>query len=397
MALRKKQGALKVDEKRVVKALVNKGWRNQDIQALINMGRDATVNSARITEVKKSTTQRVATDEEVSFFQIRKRSYDAQTGLNLFDDERLIRSREAMILAVQIFNSAALRFKTEVFTVLANIAWTYLLHEHYTRQGITIVGPDGRSLLLSQMMQRHDCPLSKGVKANLRALKELRDDVEHKLLGKADLKWLAIFQACCLNFEKLLCDWFGDRLSLSNDLAFALQFARMNFEQASSLNRFEIPPHIDALDARLIEGMSDADRDDLEFQFRVIYTIDAASKSRAHFEFVRPESAEGKEIRNVLVQHKLADELYPHKPGAVCSLVSQATGKAFTLHNHTQAWNMIKVRPQRNAVQPGNTNREFCIYHAAHRDYTYSDKWVAALVALVNDDEEFDKLKAYRL
>jgi hypothetical protein len=397
MAQRKSQGALRADEKRVVKALVNKGWRNQDIQALVNLGRDATVNSARITEVKKSPNQRAATDEEVDFFQIRKRSYDPQTGLNLFEHERLIRAREAMILAVQIFNSVSLRFKTEVFTVLANIAWTYLLHEWFKTNGVEIVGQDGRSLLLSQMIERHDCPLSSGIKANLRAIKELRDDVEHKVLGKADLKWLPLFQAACLNFDKMLCAWFGDRVSLANDLAFALQFGRMNLEQVSELNKFEIPPHIDALDARLVEGMTEEERNDLEFQFRVIYTLDAASKSRAHFEFVRPDSAEGKEVRNVLVQHKLADELFPHKPGAVCSLVSRATGQNFTLHNHTQAWTKLKVRPATGAAQPSNTNREFCIYHGAHRDYTYSAKWVEALTELVGNQQLFEQLRALRL
>jgi hypothetical protein len=47
-----------------------------------------------------------------------------------------------MILAVTIFNSGSYRFKTEVFAVLVNIAWTYLLHEHYGR-----AGGSGRSTL----------------------------------------------------------------------------------------------------------------------------------------------------------------------------------------------------------------------------------------------------------
>lgn len=73
------------DEKKVVKALLSKGWRNQDIQALINIGRDATINSARITEVKGDANQRAATDDEVKFFEIKKHSFDHKTGLNLFD------------------------------------------------------------------------------------------------------------------------------------------------------------------------------------------------------------------------------------------------------------------------------------------------------------------------
>ena len=179
------------DEKKIVKALLAKGWRNQDIQALVNIGRRATINSARITEVKVAQKQKAATDEELEFYKIKKNSFDPKTGLNLFDDERLIRAREAMILAVQVFNSAALNFKTEVFAVLANVAWTYLLHEFYDRKGVKLIGDDGRSLLLSQMIDKSDCPITDGIRNNLWALKTIRDDVEHKLLGKSDIKWLS--------------------------------------------------------------------------------------------------------------------------------------------------------------------------------------------------------------
>ncbi len=397
MVRRSPKGALTKDEKKVVKALLNKGWRNQDIQAFVNTGRVATINSARITEVKKSEAQKAASDDELAFFEIKKRSHDPQTGLNLFDDERLIRAREAMILAVQIFNSAALNFKTEVFAVLANEAWTYLLHEFYTRKGENVVQGDGHSLLLSQMVERPDCPLSEGVRNNLRALKIIRDDVEHKLLGKGDTKWLSLFQACCLNFNKALCEFFGEELSLANNLSFALQFVRMDVEQLATLNRYEIPPHIEATDARLAEELTDEQRADLEYQFRVVYTLDAASKSRSHFEFVRPESDEGKEIKNVLVQYKAADHLYPHKPAQVCKLVRKRSKKQFNLHNHTQAWRLFKVRPRAGAKQPENTDKDYCIYHAAHSDYTYSEKWVDRLVEAVADEKTLAAVKAVKL
>jgi hypothetical protein len=393
----KREGALTKDEKPIVKALLEMGWRNQDIQALVNIGRFATINSARITEIKKDQKQKLASDDEVAFFQIKKNSFDSKTGLNLFDDERLIRAREAMVLAVQIYNSAALSFKTEVFVVLANIAWTYLLHEYFERIGVGIIDKDGRSLLLGQMIERQDCPLSKGVRNNIDALKTIRDDVEHKLLGKSDVKWQGLFQTSCLNFDRALCKLFGDRLTLAKELAFALQFNRMNVEQLATLNKFEIPAHIEALDARLNQKLSDEERADLEYQFRVVYTLDAASKGLAHFEFFRPESAEGKAIQNILVQYKAADHFYPHKPTRVCHLVTKKSKKVFTPHNHTQAWRLFKVRQPTGSKQAENTNRDYCIYHAAHGDYTYSEKWVDRLVEEVADEKKFSAIKAMKL
>ncbi len=134
MVVRNRDGSLTADEKPVVKALLKQGWRNQDIQALLNVGRKATVNSARITEVKQSGDIAPASDEVVKHFIAKKRAFDQRTGLNILDDERLVRAREAMIVAVQVFNSPSVIFKTEVFEILVNVAWTYFLHEYYLRK-----------------------------------------------------------------------------------------------------------------------------------------------------------------------------------------------------------------------------------------------------------------------
>lgn len=51
----------------------------------------------------------------------------------------LIKSREAMMAAVQIYNNPLISFKSESFIVLSNIAWTYLLHAYYKSIKLTIV------------------------------------------------------------------------------------------------------------------------------------------------------------------------------------------------------------------------------------------------------------------
>jgi hypothetical protein len=137
MPIRNKAGALTAEERSIVKALLAQKWRNQDIQDLLNHGRKVTINSGRITEVKKQSIK-AATDDEVKFFIVKKNAWDPKTGLNRYDDEHLLRAREAICLAVHVFNSPTMLFKTEVFAVLANIAWTYLLPEYYSRRNIKI-------------------------------------------------------------------------------------------------------------------------------------------------------------------------------------------------------------------------------------------------------------------
>lgn len=372
--------ALTAEEKSIIKALLLKGWRNQDIHALVNYERGATINFGRISGVKSANVL-PASEEMIETYQRRKRSFDPLTGLNPYYHERLVRAREAMILAVTIFNNGSYGFKTEVFAVLANIAWTYLLHDYYERLNATpILNADGTTFALSHMLSRQDCPLSKGAKQNLEAIKLIRDEVEHKLFGRSDGTWLTLFQACCLNFDKALVEFHGERVSLRHNLSIALQFGKMALEQVAQLNQFDVPENIKALDAALSAGKTDVELNDIEYQFKVVYTFDSASKGQAHIHFVHPESDEGKTIHNVLQKFKIADELYPFKPGDVVALVKKA-GKLFTMADHTIAWKKYKIRPPKNSSSKDKTDRAYCIYHLSHKDYTYNQKWVDRLVS----------------
>ena len=59
---------LTVEEKAVIKALLAEGMRNQDILALINYERKATINFGRIAGVKNNASISPASPEEVGRF-----------------------------------------------------------------------------------------------------------------------------------------------------------------------------------------------------------------------------------------------------------------------------------------------------------------------------------------
>ena len=69
----KKPTTLTDEEKRVVKALLADGMRNQDVHALINYERAATVNFGRIAGVKKN--PKITPAEEVAFFRRKSDSF----------------------------------------------------------------------------------------------------------------------------------------------------------------------------------------------------------------------------------------------------------------------------------------------------------------------------------
>ena len=382
-------------EKSVIKALLSEGWRNQDIQALINTGRPASVNFGRISGIKANATIALASKQQVETFRRKKLLFDHVTGLCPIDDERLVRAREAMILAVELFNTPRIAFKAGVFSMLTNVAWTYLMHEYYEAKGVPIINDEGFSLPLSQMVGRDDCPLSKACKQNILALKEIRDVVEHRTIGPFDMKWLPLFQSTCLNFERALTELFGARLTLGRDLGFALQFAKLSIEEIAALQDYELPEHIATLDASLAANLEEGDADNLEYQFKVVYTLTNASKAKSHFQFVQPDSAEGMEIQNVLIKYKAADDIWPLKPGEVVTLVAQASGRKFTSDKHQRAWKMYKARPKTGAVDPAATNKSYSVYHPPYKSYTYSRQWVDFLIDQIADDQRWAALSTY--
>jgi len=58
------------------------------------------------------------------------------------------------------------------------------------------------------------------------------------------------------------------------------------------------------------------------------------------------------------------------------------------MSDHTLAWQKHKIRPPKDARAPDKTNREYCIYHPAHKDYTYNDKWIELLVGEVGTSKD---------
>jgi hypothetical protein len=392
---RRKEGTLTIDEKRAIKALIAEGMRNQDIQDLVNRGRRSTINAGRITEIKQDLSQERASESELEIFKIKRKLFDPLTGLNDIDHERLIRAREAMMMAVHIFNSPHLKFRTELFAVLANIAWTYMLHEYYEKVlKESITRKDGTTVSLYELLSRTSCPVSKNTRKNLEAIKEIRDEVEHRIFGKSDDSWLAIFQACCVNFENKICDLFGKDLSLQSNLGFSSQFSRVSLTQICESQEFAVPANIQALDARLNSDIDESDAGSLEYKFRVVYTMDGSSKSGANIRFISPDSEEGAEVHNILVKTKLADAEYPFKPSAVVSAVKQSL-KSFSSHLHQIAWKRHRVRPPNGAKRPQETDKKYSIYSFVYNGYSYSQAWIDFLIATYVDESELEKLRKY--
>lgn len=139
--IRRKGNTLDKWEVEIVKAMINRGGdftNDQDILAYFTRP-TRSINHRLIGQIRsedKHKAVKVPSGDVLDDFLATWPDIDPETGLSVRGDELLIKAREAMIAAVHNFNSAGLTFRSELFIVTAVIAWTYLLHAWFKREGI---------------------------------------------------------------------------------------------------------------------------------------------------------------------------------------------------------------------------------------------------------------------
>ena len=153
------------------------------------------INHARIKEIRDGSKHKsvaTATPDTLAAYRAAWPQIDPKTGLHLLDDELLVKAREAMLHAVQGYNTPTTYFKSEVFIVLAVIAWTYLLHWHFGKTGVDYrYWKDGSVLKTKYGATKHweldaclassKCPLADPTRENLRFLIAIRHEIEHQM------------------------------------------------------------------------------------------------------------------------------------------------------------------------------------------------------------------------
>jgi hypothetical protein len=159
-----------------------------------------------------------------------------------------MKSREAALTAIRVFNDPQVSFKSETFIVLMMIAWTYLLHAHYRGKKIEYryykQGPKRRIFNrtkhgaykyweLERCLNENCSPLDRDTANNLRLLIGLRHEIEHQMTRSLDGYLSGRYQACALNYNEYLKKLFGTRLGIDKQLAYSIQFMELTKQQVS--------------------------------------------------------------------------------------------------------------------------------------------------------------------
>jgi Protein of unknown function (DUF3644) len=276
--------------------------------------------------------------------------------------ESLTKSREAALAAVQIFNSPLITFRSEIFIVLMNIAWTYLLHAFYRKQGIEY-------RYYQQRQQRHmfdktksgahkhwelerclndpASPIDRDSTNNLRFLTGIRHEIEHQMTSCLDNTLSAKFQACCLNYNEYVKKLFGDEHGIDKYLAFSLQFSSISQEQAGALpSPDKMLPRIKAFVQGFEDQLTDEEFNSPKFAYRVLFVAKTANhKGQADqvIEFVKAGSPLGDDVNKAYTVIK-ETERPKHLPGGIVEMMKSEGFKRFTITAHTNFWKSMDAK-----------------------------------------------------
>ena len=277
--------------------------------------------------------------------------------------ELLRKSREAALNAVQTFNNPLTTFKAETFIVLMVIAWTYLLHAYYRREGVEYryyeKRPKRRKFIrttsgayryweLGKCLSVSACPLDNPTKSNLNFLIGLRNEIEHHQSVGSDERFSERYLACCLNYERYVCQLFGDQYSLDSAAAFTLQFRDITAVQAPEESVTPLPSnvakYVQEFDAELSEKEYGSPYFRCRFLFVPLVTSKEAQADQV-VQFVPFDSELAKSINEAHRQVLLKEvERQKFLPSQIVEIMNTEGYVHFSMHNHTQLWKRMKAK-----------------------------------------------------
>ena len=332
-------------------------------------------------------------------------------------DALIDKSREATLLAIQIYNNPLVTFRTPGYIVHLVIAYTALFHALFERDGIDhwyldsygkpkLADGDYKYWELMTCLKEYYRGITTPETENLRLLAGLRNKIEHRFLPALDIHISGFCQAALLNYERLLVGEFGSYFSLRNNLMLALQITEFSDELNESLRNFQASQY-DVL-KRYIEDFCRPLSNEIvhspSFSFRAFLIPkigNHASSSDIALEFIKFDPTNDEDMKQyekqvALIKEKrvqVADQ-GKYLPSDVIREVRKITGINFKMYDHTRSWKYYQVRT--SDEDPSQCKIKYCQYNEPFKQIIYTDAWIDFLSEKIQDSAELERIRAYR-
>ena len=125
----------------------------------------------------------------------------------------LDKSKEAFIMAIEIYNKPTIRYRVEGFSFFICNAWELMLKAHiikiYGETSIYYKDNPNRTITLENCIQKIFTNGKDPLRLNLEKIVELRNTSTHFITEEYEMVYVPLFQACILNFNDKIFEFFG--------------------------------------------------------------------------------------------------------------------------------------------------------------------------------------------
>lgn len=126
----------------------------------------------------------------------------------MIQDKLIEKSKEAFIMAIEVYNKPSIKYRVEGFSFFICNAWELMLKAHMLNtlgnDSIYYKNNPGRTLTLENCLQKVITNDKAPVRRNLSKIIELRNTSTHFITEEYEMVYIPLFQACVLNFvEKM--------------------------------------------------------------------------------------------------------------------------------------------------------------------------------------------------
>jgi hypothetical protein len=334
----------------------------------------------------------------------------------------LEKALDSALLAVEVYNKPAVKFKSGGYISLMVIAWTSLFHASFFKRKlkpfyrkenghfIKLEGDFKYWELDECLRQFYQTDTGNPIRKNLEFFIPLRNRIEHRSMPELDASIFGECQAMLLNFDGMVEKTFGSKYCLRESLSFALQLFPSSANLAAAIQHNPTTkPVVDFIQQyRSTISAEVAGSGKFAFKAFLIQVGNHKSESALPIQFVHYDKLsedQKKQLSNfaVMVKNKEVPVANPDtmKAGDVVKKVQAGLGNPqierggkrvnrFNLTIHARCWKRYKARPEGGSQNPEATDWKYCIYDKRHNDYGYTQAWVDFLIDKLKEQTEFD-------
>lgn len=330
-------------------------------------------------------------------------------------------SRDEASLAVRLYNDPAEGRSFEGFVVHMHLAWLYLLHAEFDRDGTDFrywrrdnprkldkVDGEARRWELARCVQERWSDEKDPVRANLAFFIGLRNKIEHRYARQQQALAAVVggqAQALLLNYEEELTSQFGATVSLATRLRFPVFIGSFTDEGERALRRLRanLPASLRTFIAEYTAGLDESVASNPHYELRLRVFQELAPKPAPEtlaIQYTRWDdmTVEQRQMleelgkKGLVVTKERKRSIVGHglkKPKDVITEVQAQIPFRFHQGHFLKAREVLKVRPPKGDPHPDRTEEKYCVYDGLNDNYGYTPAYVKKLVRECMTEEGF--------